>query len=288
MCSEPRLQELHVISAAFALTSWAGQGLTPPPSNFQDLRIISSLRCQLKTHTEMAAYNTLKPHKTTSIAIEAVAGGNNELASSSCVHNALPNLQPLPNLTFGASNFQNSRLLRLPAELRNQIYGYASTNSTFQRVAVGGSTASYTSTIERRQHQTALLLVCRQIYEEAHHLLFQTGFYSFPAPETYATVEPDMVKRFFTPEKRAAIKNVHVQKWCSVYISLDQFKFEEAKDMVKVFPGLKILDLDIRRYVLGPEASGPFPNFNQRKASFEEWVKARGVELKVRVIAEEF
>jgi hypothetical protein len=57
---------------------------------------------------------------------------------------------------------------------------------------------------------------------------------------------------------------------------------------VKVFPGLKILDLDIRRYVLGPEASGPFPNFNQRKASFEEWVKARGVELKVRVIDEEF
>jgi hypothetical protein len=79
-----------------------------------------------------------------------------------------------------------------------------------------------------------------------------------------------MVRSFFSLEKCATVKDLHVQKWASVYVSFDSFGFVPTKELMTLLPVLKTMILEIFRYTLGPGASGPFNKFNKRKANFVE------------------
>jgi hypothetical protein len=75
-------------------------------------------------------------------------------------------------------NQRDSPLLRLPAELRNQIFRYALGGETWNFV-VRESNRHRVRNCSGFQHALALLAVCRQIYAETALLPFSLGSFSF-------------------------------------------------------------------------------------------------------------
>lgn len=132
----------------------------------------------------------------------------------------------------------------------------------------------YRLTKERSQHDLALLLVCRQVYQETRTLPFTLGTFKFDAITTFVLVESD-----FTLEQRGAIAHVHVHMRRSDEIGRFILRAGGAPALVDMLPGVKHMILYQCR---NPRMRASI--FDWYKEVFKEWAsQAPGVRVEMRV-----
>jgi len=105
---------------------------------------------------------------------------------------------------------QVSRLLRLPAEIRNEIYAHALSGEIFEIHCWRRYTPfSFVTRIIRKQKNfLALMAVCTQLHEETRLLPFMLNAFQFKSQDAF---QPWLNK--FRPDQQEAIQEVHVVTW---------------------------------------------------------------------------
>ncbi|KAF1997456.1 hypothetical protein P154DRAFT_578877 [Amniculicola lignicola CBS 123094] len=136
-------------------------------------------------------------------------------------------------ITTTKKNEQDSPLLRLPAEIRNTIYGYVLGGKTVTKEGwEGRMTDKDTFEISGRQ-SLALLGVCRMIYAETAFLPFTLNDFHFDYEE-----EISMLRASMRTFQWNAITTVVLFQSVSIYASI-----EPLAAMMKWFRGLKFIHL---------------------------------------------
>ncbi|KAH5129483.1 hypothetical protein HBI38_118350 [Parastagonospora nodorum] len=105
---------------------------------------------------------------------------------------------------------QVSHLLRLPAEIRNDIYAYTLSREVFQVHCWRRYTPfSFETRIIRKQKNfLALLAVCTQLYDETRLFPFMLNAFQFKSQDAF---HPWLIK--FSSHQQEAIQEVHVVTW---------------------------------------------------------------------------
>lgn len=88
---------------------------------------------------------------------------------------------------FSDQNLQNSPLLRLPAELRDSIYGYILGH---RRIFLSGQHVRHRS-LTAGSVQLSLLQICRQIHSEALPILWSTNTFCFKDATAFTRFFPE-------------------------------------------------------------------------------------------------
>ncbi|KAH4026148.1 hypothetical protein HBI38_126930 [Parastagonospora nodorum] len=181
----------------------------------------------------------------------------------------------LKNRTY---THQDSSFLKLPGEIRNQIYTYFFANSTYNFIRRKRSSKDRTPLVVRKdktrvkQHHLALLNGCRQTYYESSAYPFQLGQFKFISLATFAWIGDH-----FSPEQRARITCLQVQMWRKDTIHPPaHVKRFYKQDLENVLPGVRFMALDI---ILETDRT------TNIKQVIEKWIKKSGrVDMIIRGI----
>ncbi|KAF1912548.1 hypothetical protein BDU57DRAFT_598017 [Ampelomyces quisqualis] len=209
---------------------------------------------------------------------------------------------------------QTSRLLLLPAELRNKIFRYVFQSSTYSYMRRNPGESGARVVLQpgaqgRKHHHIALLLVCRSVRFETKALPLLLGTVKFNSLST--------LSRFLGQDEHTdpamgppveKITNVHLQAWDTDGTGMSELMtlvMNMRIDFTDFFPNAKHLVLEIFTTEPIPELKIQRPTLQKVRSSwgflwsfysysiwptmmircFEEWIKDEdGVELEVRVV----
>ncbi|KAF2138867.1 uncharacterized protein K452DRAFT_194578, partial [Aplosporella prunicola CBS 121167] len=135
-----------------------------------------------------------------------------------------------------------SPFLRLPAELRNEIYSLLLTSPTIpalQRKAARCTTYSAARALPRADIHPAILQTCRQIHAEATPMLY--GRNTFAAHPSLLSGLPNLVQPS-RPVTAPSVANL-IRNW-RLAVRLDTDARFSAKDAARAFSGAESLDIE--------------------------------------------
>jgi hypothetical protein len=137
-------------------------------------------------------------------------------------------------------------LLRLPVELRYQIYEYALSYHIFNIYCWRRYTpfGFATRIFQKRKHFLALLCVSRQIYAETHLLPFKLNAFRFKSQDAFQSWLGK-----FSAEQRASIRDVHLVTWMARHMVEGQAWRSSPLHSVfpiRQLPGLRKLNVEVR------------------------------------------
>jgi hypothetical protein len=141
---------------------------------------------------------------------------------------------------------QSSAFLRLPAEVRNQIYAYILSGEAFsihcwRRYAPFGIA---TRILRKQKNFLALLAVCHQIHAETRLLPFQLNAFRFKSQDAFKS----WLDKFGRDQKEA-IQEVHIVTWMARHMVEGESWMSKSLDAV--FPvdslfGLRRVEVEVR------------------------------------------
>ncbi|CAO2657016.1 Nn.00g058190.m01.CDS01 [Neocucurbitaria sp. VM-36] len=140
-------------------------------------------------------------------------------------------------------NQRESRLLRLPGEFRNAIYGYVFDEGTYAFIGMRDGRDVVMALIDAKPHQLAILSVCRQIYHEACMLPFLLNTIRFNTLHTFL-----QRTNFFTRPQCHAIKRLHVVTRVLNLPHVPRFLAKMRRHNVQfagVHPNVERVDIDL-------------------------------------------
>lgn len=169
-----------------------------------------------------------------------------------------------------------SNLLALPIEIRLQIYSLAlSIDCSDKRISALDLSRSTRTRTSQEVLGIDMLLVCRQVHQDARLLPFQTSRFAFQRWYGSSTAECLKFLQRLEPQQTSALRHLalhitevdmgsssQIDKICS-YLSPDP-----AEDITK--PGLRVLDLHVSRAGIWPDPADFEDLFNlDRKWSIQ-------------------
>lgn len=183
----------------------------------------------------------------------------------------------------------NSSFLRLPAELRSQIYTYTLSGEIFDIYCWRRYTpfGFATRILKKRRNFLALLAVCRQLYSETRLLPFQLNAFRFKSQDAFHS----WLEKF-SLHQREAIREVHLVTWMARHMAEGEGWKTRSLDAVfpvEILPGLGIVEVEVRgngrvrdcakEGCLGCEEHGEEASFEEEK--FASWLVSCRVGVKV-------
>jgi hypothetical protein len=141
---------------------------------------------------------------------------------------------------------QASSFLRLPAELRNQIYTYVIGGETFDIYCWRRYTpyGFATRILRKRRAFLALLAVCRQLYSETRLLPFRLNAFRFKSQDAFHSWLDK-----FALDQREAIQNVSLVTWMARHmVEGEGWRSKPLHEVLPVFrlPGLSKVEIEVR------------------------------------------
>ncbi|KAH5617554.1 hypothetical protein HBI23_254050 [Parastagonospora nodorum] len=137
-------------------------------------------------------------------------------------------------------------LLRLPAELQSEIYGYVLSHQIFSILCWRRYTpfGFATRIIQKRKHFLALLRVSRQVYSETRWLPFTLNTFQFESQDAFHSWFDK-----FSVEKSVLIRNVRLVTWMARHMTEGQgWRLSPLHLVFPIdrLPGLRKLSVEVR------------------------------------------
>lgn len=159
-------------------------------------------------------------------------------------HQMLTPSHPTP--THSHSPLQTSPLLRLPAELRLQIYKYILSGETFSIHAWRRYTPFSIATriLRKRRNFLALLAVNHQLHAETHLLPFQHNVFRFKSQDAFGSWLAGL-----SAAQQDAVREIQIVTWMARHmVEGEAWQFKALEDVVPVgkLKGLRRVWVEVR------------------------------------------